>query len=46
MVREYMDISERQPKIITSAPENIKEKAREINKKYFELTGKKYFSNI
>ncbi len=45
-LRKYMDISDRQPKIINSAPKSIKETAHKINEKYLELTGKKYFSNI
>lgn len=47
-VKRYMDISDKKPKIRDNAPEMIKNKAFEIDEKYFNLnfnlTGKHYFS--
>ena len=43
-IREYMDISGIKPKIRSDAPENVRDKALEIDKNYFNLTGRHYFS--
>ncbi|MEE1060819.1 MAG: hypothetical protein UH080_03210 [Ruminococcus sp.] len=39
-----MKESDKKPKIRDNAPEMIKNKALEIDEKYFNLTGKHYFS--
>ena len=43
-VKRYIDISDKKPKIRDNAPERIKQKALGIDEKYFNLTGKHYFS--
>ena len=40
---KYMDTSGKKPVIIQSAPEHIKEKAREINKIAIKLTGSEHY---
>lgn len=45
-VYEYMDMRGARPVIISSAPESVKEKARQIDEKSIKATGKPFFAEI
>lgn len=45
-VYEYMDMRGAKPVIISSAPELVKEKARQIDEKSIKATGKPFFAEI
>lgn len=45
-VYKYMDFRGKEPAIIASAPESVKEMAREIDKNCIKSSGKPFFSEI
>ena len=45
-VYKYMDVRGEKPAIIATAPDSVKEKAREIDKTCIEVSGKPFFSEI
>ncbi len=45
-VYEYMDLRGEKPVIISSAPESVKEKAREIDRTVMNRTGEPFFAEI
>ena len=45
-VYDYMDLRGEKPVIIATAPESIKQKAREINDTSIRRTGKPFFAEI
>ncbi len=45
-VYEYMDLRGEKPVIISSAPDSVKEKARQIDEKVIKATGKPFFAEI
>ena len=45
-VYEYMDMRGVKPVIISSAPDSVKEKARQIDEKTIKATGKPFFAEI
>lgn len=45
-VYRYMDMRGEKPAIIASAPDAVKERAREIDKTCLEATGETFFSEI